>query len=660
MQDVHDLALVRVDALDLDIEDHVGIDEDAAVRVDIVGKIDLSEAFDLRKFRQKRFVRHMIVEVRELIGRLLPCIADRLVDERSQLRIRTDEPAAMRDAVRLVVELRRIIAMEELQRVFFQDVRMNRRDAVDTVTADDGEPRHVHLPVLDDGKLVHHLLVVREAPAHLLKVAAVDLLDDHIDARQKRAEHVDRPLLQSFRHDRVVRVRHRLARDLPRLVPAHPLFIDKDAHELGDGDRRMRVVDVDGDLLREILDIHAREQVVAHDALHARRHEEVLLDEAQAAAFVGAVVGVQVLRDTLDEVAVFLLRLNLLVCHCSIVGKIAVDFGVPQAQRIDRIVAEADDRHVVRNSHDRHVVFVYKREAAVLLLLHVGIAIELDVDRLICLAILPLEAVAEPIVRNLDLVALDDLLLEESVLVAYAAAVTGKPQRGHRVDKAGCKTPKAAIAETRVRLLGEYLVEVDAEFFQSIGEKLHLAQVDEIRAHEPPEQEFDRKIVDLLVTALRVRLIRLDPVLADVLFHDGSNGRINLMRREVGEIAAPQDMRRSQKPLFQTFLCQPQLIPLVCHEISPPNLHWQPLGSTRLSQNGSPRSETLPSASTHRDADEMQTAFLLFLLHDFIDEKPLRAPHLFHEASAQERLPCGRTAGAPFYQTTAFLLTISG
>ena len=110
--------------------------------------------------------------------------------------------------------------------------------------------------------------------------------------------------------------------------------------------------------------------------------------------------------------------------------------------------------------------------------------------------------------------------------------------------------PKAAIAETRVRLLGEYLVEVDAEFFQSIGEKLHLAQVDEIRAHEPPEQEFDRKIVDLLVTALRVRLIRLDPVLADVLFHDSSNGRINLMRREVGEIPAPQDMRRSQKPLL--------------------------------------------------------------------------------------------------------------
>ena len=184
-----------MDALDLDIEDHVGIDEDAAVRVDIVGKIALSEALDLRKFRQKRFVRHMIVEMRELIGRLLPCVADRLVDERGQLWIRADEPAAMRDAVRLVVELRRIIAMEELQRVFFQDVRMDCRNAVDAVTADDGEPRHVHLPVLDDGKLVHHLLVVREAPAHLLKVAAVDLLDDHIDARQKRAEHVDRPLL---------------------------------------------------------------------------------------------------------------------------------------------------------------------------------------------------------------------------------------------------------------------------------------------------------------------------------------------------------------------------------------------------------------------------------------------------------------------------------
>ena len=55
---------------------------------------------------------------------------------------------------------------------------------------------------------------------------------------------------------------------------------------------------------------------------------------------------------------------------------------------------------------------MHEREAAVLFFLHVGVAIELDVDRLVRLAILPLKTVGEPVVGNLDLVALDDLLLE--------------------------------------------------------------------------------------------------------------------------------------------------------------------------------------------------------------------------------------------------------
>ena len=193
---------------------------------------------------------------------------------------------------------------------------------------------------------------------------------------------------------------------------------------------------------------------------------------------------------------------------------------------------------------------MHEREAAVLLFLHVGVAIELDVDRLVRLAVLPLETVAEPVVGNLDLVALDDLLLEEAVPVAYAAAVAGKPHGRHRVDEARREAAESAVSKTRIRLFRENLIQVDAKFFQSVGEEFHLTQVDEVRAQEPSEQKLDGKIVDLLVAALHVRLVRLDPVLADVLFHDSSNGRINLMRREVGEIPAPQDMRRSQKPLL--------------------------------------------------------------------------------------------------------------
>ena len=51
----------------------------------------------------------------------------------------------------------------------------------------------------------------------------------------------DRPLLKRFGEDGVVREEERVAGDLPGLVPWNVLLVDKDAHELGDGERRVRL-----------------------------------------------------------------------------------------------------------------------------------------------------------------------------------------------------------------------------------------------------------------------------------------------------------------------------------------------------------------------------------------------------------------------------------
>ena len=77
------------------------------------------------------------------------------------------------------------------------------------------------------------LPVPRVAAPHLVEEAVVDLVDDLEVAREDRPEHLDLPLLERLGQQRVVRVGERPPRDLPGLVPAHPVDVHEEAHQLG-------------------------------------------------------------------------------------------------------------------------------------------------------------------------------------------------------------------------------------------------------------------------------------------------------------------------------------------------------------------------------------------------------------------------------------------
>ena len=50
----------------------------------------------------------------------------------------------------------------------------------------------------------------------------------------------------------MIRIGQRAAGDVPRLVPAEVVLIDEQAHQLRHTQGRMGVVDVDGDLFRQV------------------------------------------------------------------------------------------------------------------------------------------------------------------------------------------------------------------------------------------------------------------------------------------------------------------------------------------------------------------------------------------------------------------------
>ena len=429
-----------MNALDLNVENRIDSDIRIVFLLDIVSQNFLAGFLHLRQLIQEGAVAGNGLQADELGRFKTPFVADRFVDEVRQLRIGFDKPAAVRNAVGLVGETVRENRVELMERRILQDLRVDFRNAVDAVAAQYGQMSHVNLTVPKDGYAAGFVFVARIEAAHFLEPAVVDFFDDEINARQERLEHGDRPFFHGFRQNRVVRIGHGTARNIPCVFPGHAFLVEEDAHQFRHDQSRMGVVDVDGDVLVEL--VHAFlvfSLIVTYDALQACRNHEVFLHQAQAAAIFRAVFRIEEAGNELYVVLVA--ERPVAVAE----GQLAVQvfpgvFGPPQAQRIDGVVMIANDRNVVRDGADRRIIFVNAFELSVFRRPHVGVAAEADVYGLIYSLDFPGIAVDQPVVRKLYLLAVDDALVEQPVLVADAASVSRQLQRRQGVDEAGCQT----------------------------------------------------------------------------------------------------------------------------------------------------------------------------------------------------------------------------
>ena len=177
------------------------------------------------------------------------------------------------------------------------------RDAVDAVRPQRRQVRHPHLldgPLLDDRHPRHARRVVGPVRPHLPHEAVVDLEDDLQVPREHAPQHRDRPLLERLRHQRVIGVADGSPRQIPGEVPVEALLVDEDAHQLGDGDRRMGVVQLDRGAIGEAPQVRVEALEVGEDVGDRAGDEEVLLLEAELFPVLGVIVRVENFGDVLD------------------------------------------------------------------------------------------------------------------------------------------------------------------------------------------------------------------------------------------------------------------------------------------------------------------------------------------------------------------------
>lgn len=114
-----------------------------------------------------------------------------------------------------------------------------------------------------------------------------------------------RPLFERFRHDGVVGVRNAMGCDVPRLIPAVAVFVEKKTHKLGYAESGVRVVDVNRNAIGKIVKARIGLEMTTEYRLYGRRNEEILLFKAQRFTFDVVVGGIENFVDGLRHCLCF-------------------------------------------------------------------------------------------------------------------------------------------------------------------------------------------------------------------------------------------------------------------------------------------------------------------------------------------------------------------
>ena len=342
---------------------------------------------------------------------------------------------------------------------------------------------------------------------NVVEKPAVDLEDDLELARNEEAHPLDRPTLERLGKQSVVGVGERRARDIPRFVPTEMRFVEQDAHELRNGEGRVRVVELNGGLLGQKTPIGIRFPKPADRVGQRTGDEKIFLHEPQGLPLLRVVVrienageqfGVEPFRNRGHEIA----AAELLKIERMSRG------GAPQTQRVDRLAAVADHRPIIGDADERRGLV---RNHAQLAFAQFKRAAEGHWHAFRRPHDLPGIRMSEPIVRALLLPAVLNFLLKDAVLIAQAIAHRGQLHRGHRVEETGGETAETAIAQASVRLLVEDLPPLAAIAFETRSDDRIEQEIHDIVAKRTADKKLDRDVIDPLRILARIGLMGAQP-----------------------------------------------------------------------------------------------------------------------------------------------------
>ena len=399
----------------------------------------------------------------------------------------------------------------------------------------------VHCKRADDRKISHtdHLFaaflnerhtsqasgISRPLEGNLCKEASVDFVNDLEMTRQEFLKESDRPLFQSFGHERVVRVSKGTRHDVPSFVPFQAFVVQKNAHQFRNGNRRVRIVQLDGDLVREKLPFAVMQLFeTADNVLQGSGAKEILLAQAQDFSVHGGIVRVQDLRNRFR-------KFHILDCGQVVaiikIGKseFVGTLRTPKTEVVHRVIAVAGNRRVIRQS--QHVILRFPTVAKLAFVVRPGhhIAAERHLNRIRRTRDFPRIRETEPIVRQFFLLAVFDFLVEHAVFIANAHTRRREFQSRHRIEEASGQAAKSAVAKPRVHFFFAKFFKGHAQFGNRFFHSAFHIQIQNGIAQGAANQKFQRQVVNALDVLFVIGFLRLDPAIDQAVAHSICHGQ---------------------------------------------------------------------------------------------------------------------------------------
>ena len=286
----------------------------------------------------------------------------------------------------------------------------------------------------------------------------------------------------------------------------------------------MRIVQLERNLLVQMVNVSIMLLIVLLDGgLYGSRDEEVLL--AKTKLLTREVVVVRI--EDLDDIT----RHVLVLYGCLVVTLIELletegllRLGIPYTEGIHDMIAIADHWCIVRNRDHGLIALLNELQLAVLVMgLHP--AAELDFLLKLCTTKLERVAVSQPVIRHLTLIAVLDLLLEHTILVADATATRPVVEGSERIQEAGCETSEATVSECPVRLRLLECIEIQSQLLDGLLQLFMTGQIQDVVTECTAHQELHGKVVHALRVLLLCCLLGLHPVVNDDVL-DGIRHRV--------------------------------------------------------------------------------------------------------------------------------------
>ena len=459
----HLLALVLVDALDLDVDDGVGGNGHALLERHELAHDGLGFGLGGGQALKNILVVSEFGELAQVAG-AAPIGADHIVEQAGERGVGAMDPTAEGDAVGLVGELLGIDLVERVKLGVLQNLGVECGDAID------GEAKvNVHVGHVDG------VVLVDDGDARVVVLGLgnlVELDDDVGDGGRDLLQAGERPLLERLGKDRVVGVGDHGAHDGNGLVKLDVVLGGEQADELGNDHGGVRVVDLDHGVVGQIVQVAAALDGLVDQELGGVAHHEVLLVDAKQAALLIGIIRIEEQGEVLGD-----LRL------------VEVDGAAGDQAVVDTCQVEQTQAVLGGLAVTGHIdVDELGGDGKIAKLDGVG-AVVIDQDVLL----------AKPLVGDGLLLVVGKTLTEQTVMVIEAHTVAGKAQRGNGIQEARGQTAQAAVAQRRFDLKLLNLVEVVAGSGELVFNLGIDAKVDQVVDQQFSNQKLSRDVVELFL-----------------------------------------------------------------------------------------------------------------------------------------------------------------